>query len=160
MSEERRLNMKLERREFLVLGAAASVAPLLSFGLSPTATAWPKEVFTSTELRKTLEDLLQGQNPVEVEGKISLTVPGIAENGGQVRVTVEADLPEVETISLLVEKNPIPLTSQFIMNQYSKPEVAINLKVRETSRVIALVKAGGKFYIASSEVRVTAGGCG
>ena len=150
--------MKFERRDFLILGIAASVAPLLPFGLATNAAAWPKEVFTSTELQKTLEDLLQGRDPIE--GKVSLTVPGIAENGAQVRVSVKTDLPDVETISLLVEKNPVPLTSQFIMNRYSKPAVAINLKVRETSRVIALVKADGKFYIAGSEVRVTAGGCG
>ncbi len=150
--------MKLERREFLVLGAAVSASCVLPFGLSKDAIAWPKDVFTSTELQETLADLLQGQSPIE--GKVSLTVPGIAENGGQVRVSVETDLPDVEAISLLVEKNPVPLTSQFIMTLRSKPEIAINLKVRETSRVIALVKADGKFYIASSEVRVTAGGCG
>jgi sulfur-oxidizing protein SoxY len=30
----------------------------------------------------------------------------------------------------------------------------------ETSKVVALVKAGGQSYIAESEVKVTIGGCG
>lgn len=143
----------------MILAAATGVAPFLP----PPATAkwsaqWPKKAFETPELQQTLADLLGGQTPVD--GGVSLTVPAIAENGAQVRVAVHANLPKVETISLLVEKNPVPLTSQFSMPAGSKPDVSINLKVRETSNVIALVKADGKFYKASREVRVVAGGCG
>lgn len=120
--------------------------------------ARPETVFGSDDLQKALDALLGGQNPTD-KG-VTLTVPKIAENGAQVRVSVETDLPGVETISLLVEKNPVPLTSQFVFSGQSKPSVAVNLKVRETSNIIALVKADGKFYRAVSEVRVTAGGCG
>ena len=90
---------------------------------------------------------------------VMLTAPKIAENGGQVRVAVQATLDNVEWISLLVEKNPLPMTSQFLTLGRSEPYVETNLKVRETSNVIAVVKAGNQFYSASQEVRVTAGGC-
>lgn len=145
--------MKHTRRQFLVLAAAAGAAPFL-----PAAAARPKKAFETPELQQVLAELLGGQAPSE--GGVSLKVPAIAENGAQVRVTVTTDLPKVETISLLVEKNPIPLTSQFSIPAGSKADIAINLKVRETSNVIALVKADGKFYRAAREVRVTAGGCG
>lgn len=149
--------MQYDRRKFLVAGAAASVASLSLPGWVTAASAWPGTVFSRTELEAALHDLLQGQAPVE--GKVSLTVPSIAESGSQVRVSVNTDLSKVEVISLLVEKNPVPLTSQFIMAEASRPEIAVNLKVRGTSRIIALVKADGRFYSASREVRVTAGGC-
>ena len=150
--------MKHARRKFLITGAAAGAASLLLPGLVRAFAEWPEKAFTTTELQKTLDDLLGGQTPSE--SGITLTVPAIAENGAQVRVRVQTDLPNVETISLLVEKNPVPLTSQFVVSGSSRPDVSVNLKVRETSRIIALVEADGKFYSASGEVRVTAGGCG
>ena len=148
--------MRRTRREFLIAGAAAGVAPLL-LPVSTLADR-PKGAFAVPDLQQVLGGLLDGQTPTE-QG-VMLKVPEIAENGAQVRVAVQTDLPKVETISLLVEKNPIPLTSQFVMAEGSRPDVAVNLKVRETSRIIALVKADGKFYSAESVVRVTAGGCG
>ncbi len=145
----------MNRRNFLLRFSASAAALCCPF---PVVAARPENVFGSDDLQKSLDALLGGQTPAD-KG-VTLTVPKIAENGAQVRVAVETDLPGVETISLLVEKNPVPLTSQFVFSGRSKPSVAVNLKVRETSNIIALVKADGKFYRAVSEVRVTAGGCG
>lgn len=154
--DRRKLDVRHTRREFLIAGAAAGAAPLL---LPAAAFAnWPGDAFAVPDLQKVLGELLAGQTPTE-QG-VTLKVPDIAENGAQVRVAVQTDLPKVETISLLVEKNPIPLTSQFVMTEGSRPDIAVNLKVRETSKVIALVKADGRFYSATDVVRVTAGGCG
>ena len=145
----------MDRRSFLLRFCAASAGFLCPL---PAFAARPDNAFGSSDIQATLAALLGGQEPND-KG-VTLTVPKIAENGAQVRVAVETDLPSVETISLLVEKNPVPLTSQFVFSGQSKPNVAVNLKVRETSNIVALVKADGKFYRAVSEVRVTAGGCG
>ena len=145
----------MNRRSFLLRFCAVSAGFLCPL---PVFAARPETAFGSSEFQAALAALLDGQEPND-KG-VTLTVPKIAENGAQVRVAVETDLPSVETISLLVEKNPVPLTSQFVFSGQSKPNVAVNLKVRETSNIIALVKADGKFYRAVSEVRVTAGGCG
>lgn len=148
--------MRNTRRHFLFSSGAAALAcaaaPLRVFA------NWPKDVFGLSETRRTLDALLGGQTAADTG--VTLTTPAIAENGAQVRVAVKTELEEVEMISLLVEKNPVPLTSQFVFSPRSRPSVEVNLKVRETSKVIALVKADGKFYRAESEVRVTAGGCG
>lgn len=145
----------MDRRSFLWLLCGS--ASLLIHPVSALA-ARPENSFGSGDLDAALDALLKGQTPSD--GRVTLDVPKIAENGAQVRVGVETDLNNVETISLLVEKNPVPLTSHFVLSGQSKPNVAVNLKVRETSRIIALVKADGKFYRAVREVRVTAGGCG
>lgn len=147
--------MLSSRRRFLANLAGASL--LLPFG-GRLFAARPQTAFTATQLEPALVAMLGGQTPID-QG-VLLTAPSIAENGAQVRVEVKTELENVETISLLVEKNPVPLTSQFVFSSKSKPSVSVNLKVRETSQIIALVKADGKFYRASREVRVTAGGCG
>ncbi|MEW5882257.1 MAG: thiosulfate oxidation carrier protein SoxY, partial [Pseudomonadota bacterium] len=38
--------------------------------------------------------------------------------------------------------------------------VSTRIKMGQTSNVYAVVKADGKFYVASKEVKVTLGGCG
>lgn len=119
---------------------------------------WPKAIFSTSGLEEAISSITGG-NSIVGSG-VELEVPQIAENGAQVRVKVKTGLDEVETINVLVEKNPVPLTSQFMITEYNKPEIAVNVKVRETSNIIALVKADGKFYSATRKVQVTAGGCG
>lgn len=148
--------MNEHRRKFL--GAGAALLSLLATAPARLFANWPKELFTTTEFDRTLA-LLAGGQPRHSDA-IRLKVPGVAEDGGAVRVEVEARLDGVESISLLVEKNPVPLTSQFVMHGQSRPYVATNLKVRETSDVVALVQAGGRWYSRRETVRVTAGGCG
>ena len=147
--------MDNQRRKFIensiVAGAASLFAPSLMFA------DWPQNAFKETELDQALVAIAQG--PLE-EGNITLVAPKIAENGSQVRVDVQVMMDRVEWISILVDKNPVPLTSQFLMMGRSEPYIATNIKVRETSNIIVLVKADNKYYSARQKVRVSAGGCG
>ena len=120
----------------------------------------PESAFTLSDYEKSIAELVGDRQARTDEESIQLKAPEIAENGAQVRVEVEVSLPNVESISLLVEKNPVPLTSQFVFSGDTIPYVSVNLKVRETSEIMALVKADGQFYSAVKSVRVTAGGCG
>ena len=42
----------------------------------------------------------------------------------------------------------------------TEPWVNTRVKMAQTSNVYALVKADGKYYVASKEIKVTLGGCG
>ena len=42
----------------------------------------------------------------------------------------------------------------------TEPFVSTRVKMGQTSVVHAAVKAGGKWYVASKEIKVTLGGCG
>ena len=63
-------------------------------------------------------------------------------------------------IALLVEKNPNMMAADFFIPDGTEPWVNTRIKMAQTSNVYALVKADGKFYYASKEVKVTLGGCG
>ena len=69
-------------------------------------------------------------------------------------------IPNTTQISFLMDKNPTMLNAQFDLGPDMLPEVSTRLKMAQTSNVIALVKADGKFYTASKEIKVTLGGCG
>ena len=88
------------------------------------------------------------------------STPEIAENGAVVPVSVESKLAKTESIAILVEKNPSSLTALFTIPAGTDPNVSTRVKMGETSMVHALIKADGKYFIASREIKVTLGGCG
>jgi sulfur-oxidizing protein SoxY len=91
---------------------------------------------------------------------IKLVAPEIAENGAVVPLTVTSAIPNTQAIYIFVEKNPAPLSAMFTIPAGTEPSVVTRVKMGESSRVYALVKADGKFYSTSRETKVTLGGCG
>ena len=65
-----------------------------------------------------------------------------------------------ESIALLAEKNPFPLMAHAELASGTEGYLNTRFKMGQTSVVKVVVKAGGKHYIASREIKVTIGGCG
>ena len=147
--------MNLTRRGMLkrvIGGSAIALVPFSVFA------KWMEAAFKADSYSSALSAL--GSGSAVASDKITLKAPEIAENGAVVPIQVSSTLENIESISLLVEKNPTPLTSQFKMFPGLKPDFKIRVRMGETSKVIAVVKAGGQSYTAESEVKVTIGGCG
>ena len=147
--------MRLQRRALfrsLLTAAAVLAVPRWLFA------ARPDSVFDADNIDTVMGDLFDG--PVTESDQITLKVPDIAENGAVVPVSVSTTLADVESISVIVEKNPTPLVGMFQLSPQSIPDVSIRIKMGESSVVRTVVKAGGKYYSASKEVKVTIGGCG
>jgi sulfur-oxidizing protein SoxY len=139
-----------------VMGLAAS-AGLFAPG-SAWAQNWNKAAFETKSVNDTVK-ALGGATAAESKD-IVITSPDIAENGAVVPFTITSKLPKTESIALLVEKNPNTLTANFTIPEGTEPGITTRVKMGQTSNVIALVKADGKFYYAGKEVKVTLGGCG
>ncbi len=137
--------------------AAAAGAGLLRAG-NALATTWNKTGFEAKAAADALKSL--GVTGAQPSKDIMLTTPDIAENGAQVPVTVTSKLPNTQSISIIVEKNPFPLSSTYDFSSGADGYVSTKLKLGQTSNVIAVVKADGKFFTATKEVKVTIGGCG
>ena len=156
--------MESGRRTFLhgsggmaVLGlalAAGLVKPQAAFAQG----SWNKAAFDTKSLADAVK-ALGGSAPVESKD-IQFTSPDIAENGAVVPFTIASRIPKTESIALLVEKNPNILAANFAIPEGTEPWISTRAKMGQTSNVIALVKADGKYYYASKEVKVTLGGCG
>jgi sulfur-oxidizing protein SoxY len=141
--------------------AAGTVGLAVGAGLlSPRAVlaAWPKAAFEA----KTVAEAMQGivGSDSAAEGDIKIKAPDIAENGAVVPVTVESAIGGVESMSLLADQNASPLTSSYMLGAGTQAFVSTRIKMGKTSNVIAVVKADGKLYQATKEVKVTIGGCG
>lgn len=141
------------RRLLLQLAAAL---PALAF--TPLASSSQSGFFAAKTLDEALAELTGGQG-VQEHPDIELDVPDIAEDSGKVPIQVYAPLPGAEKISILIEANPVPLISIAHIQGQSEPYVSLRVKMRETSRVIALVHTPDGIFQAAREVTVTGGGC-
>ena len=121
--------------------------------------AWPEQAFDGNDVDAVVNSLYGTGETVDSD-QVKLKAPDIAENGAVVPVSVSTDLDNVESISILVDGNPNPLASTFELTENAVADVSTRIKMGETSNVIALVKADGKVYKTSQEVKVTIGGCG
>lgn len=153
----------LNRRVFLrgsVTASAVGVAVVAGL-LKPQAVfaAWPAEAFKAPDQAGVLKALL-GSDTVEQSADVEVTAPEIAENGAVVPITIETKLPGVESISLLVTTNAVPLVASYTMGQGAVPYVSNRIKMGKTGDVVAVIKAGGKLLSAAKTVKVTIGGCG
>ena len=149
--------MHLNRRHLLRQGGA--LALLVSCGIVSLDEALAAEA--SGFDAKTLDEALASLGSKPVDSKdIALTAPDIAENGAVVPLTIASAIPKTDTIHVLVEKNPFPLAASFSIPEGTEPFVAARVKMGESTRVYAVVKADGKLYSTFRETKVTLGGCG
>lgn len=149
--------MNPKRRDTLRLMAVIGL--MASTGLISQAQAaeWNKLAFEGKNLDEVLKAF--GGAAAEKSGEVSLNAPDIAENGAVVPVSVSTTLKATE-IAIVVEKNPNALAAHFSLPAGAEPFVTTRVKMGQTSNVLALVKADGKWFVASKEVKVTLGGCG
>lgn len=151
------------RRSLLkALGAAIPLVVTAGAGLlragEALAATWNKAGFDAKASADALKSI--GASGAQPSKDIVLTAPDIAENGAQVPVTIASKIPNTQSISIIVDKNPFPLNSTYDFTNGAESYVSTKLKMGQTSSVVAVVKADGKFYTAAKEVKVTIGGCG
>lgn len=155
--------MNQGRRKLLKGTSGAAVLGLaMSAGLLRAESAWAQSWNKAAFETKTFNDTVKAMGgAAATESKdISIVSPDIAENGAVVPFSIASKIPKTESIALLVEKNPNVLAANFLIPEGTEAGVTTRVKMGQTSNVIALVKADGKFYYTAKEVKVTLGGCG
>ncbi|MCA3040727.1 MAG: thiosulfate oxidation carrier protein SoxY [Rhodocyclaceae bacterium] len=156
--------MNMNRREVLkASGGTTVMALMISAGLlkagDAAAQEWNKNAFETKNLNDTVK-ALGGTAATESKDITFVNAPDIAENGAVVPVGVQSKIPKTEMIAIWVEKNQNSLSASFMIPEGTEATVSTRVKMGQTSNVHAVVKADGKFYYATKEIKVTLGGCG
>ena len=156
--------MQNMRRKVLKSGGAMTVYVLLVAAgwLKPgdaAAQAWNKSAFEAKSLDEAMK-AFGGSPPAQSKDIAFVSTPDIAENGAVVPIGITSSIPKTESIAILVEKNPNMLAASFDILPGTEPAIGTRVKMGQSSNVYALVKADGKYYVASKEIKVTLGGCG
>lgn len=142
----------------LIAGAVSfAVAAGLLIPRSVVA-AWNALAFGAKDPATALRELLGTQDHTPSDA-VRIQAPDNAQNGAKVRVTVETDLEDVRSISIIASRNPYPLVASFEFGPRTEGFISTDIKVAETADVVAVVKRGDMFLSAAKKVQVTAGGC-
>lgn len=154
--------MNPSRRQTLRAASGLGLhAALVACGLVAAGPAGAQQ-FNAAFQTKSIADTLKALGAVSPaeSREVIINSPDIAENGAVVPVGIRSNLPRTEMIALLVEKNPNALAGAYTLLEGAEADVNMRIKMGQSSDVIALVKADGKFYMARKEIKVTLGGCG
>lgn len=111
-------------------------------------------------------DRIRGNRTPE-EGRVTLRLPPIAENGNTVPLTVSVESPmtaadHVKTIYVFADKNPTPDVAIFHLTPaMGRASADTRIRLGQTQDVVAIAEMNdGKLFMTRAEVKVTIGGCG
>src|SRR5262249_48484428 len=142
-----------------LIRALATIAARASGSGPAAAQGLPRDI------QALVKTLLGEATPVE--GRISLDLPQIAENGNTVPYTVRVESPMsdadyVKAVHLLAPANPLPQISSFFFTpQSGKATVSSRMRLAQTQEVLVFAEVGdGTVYAAQRSVKVPVGGCG
>ncbi len=163
--------LSFSRRAFLRALAAlvtlAATAKELIFGTNAAAQSGsPGLPLPDEPVEATLRRLF-GNRPFQPGyGKIKLELPPIAEDGGNVAISVDASwpvsgTPRVSNIYIVSDKNRLPMLAKFSFTPESgKAFIATSIRLAMSTDVRAVVEmSDGALYVVSKNVRVTISGC-
>lgn len=151
------------RRQLLRGSTAALFAPWIGAGLlvpgRVIAAEWNRPAFTARNVNEALK--AWGAANATDSRDIVINAPEIAENGAKVEIDITSQIPASRSIAIFADRNPMPLCAAISFSGGALPYCRAQLKLAESTRIRAVVKAGdGKTYVAFREIKVTLGGCG
>lgn len=102
---------------------------------------------------------------IEDESIVVLEAPGRAEDGSRVPIKIKAQIPQtedryIETISLFIDANPVPLAGQFNFTPKSgQADLRLRVRVNDYSAIRAVAETNdGQLHMSTRFVKA-AGGC-
>jgi sulfur-oxidizing protein SoxY len=111
-------------------------------------------------------DRIRGSRTLQ-EGRVTLRLPPIAENGNTVPLTVSVESPmtaadHVKAIHIFADKNPTPDVASFQLTPaMGRASADTRIRLGQTQDVVAIAEmSDGTLFMARAEVKVTIGGCG
>lgn len=151
----------LSRRGFIVAGAAAAgLAPWIARAENAPASFAPSQEFKDDFAR-----IVGNARPID--GKISVDLPVVADNGNFVPITIAVDSPmtdadHVTAIHLLSTANPHAHVATFHLSPVNAvARLQSRMRLAKTQDVIVLAAlSNGDILISTTRVGVTIGGCG
>jgi sulfur-oxidizing protein SoxY len=142
------------RRRFLTVAGGVMLAPILVRSTRATPATM------AAAIREVV-----GEAPVR-EGKVTLELPPLVENGNAVPMTVTVESPmtaadHVKRIQVFDEKNPEPVIVTFHLGpRAGKAKISTRVRLADSQTVVAIAEmSDGSFWSASADMIVTLAAC-
>lgn len=128
-----------------------SMSPLNLFG------AWSAKDFQQCPIEQAFMAALGTSAPVNSD-QITIVAPPAAEDSSLVPVQVISSLKS-EALYLFAEKNVTPLIFKCTLQGNVIPWFSLNIKMKESSALYAVVRSGGTYFMTSVHVEIVAEAC-
>jgi sulfur-oxidizing protein SoxY len=146
--------VELDRRALIVGASALAVLPIAP------GPAWAAD----DELAKAVRGLTAGA--AVTPGRVTLTMPELAENGNAVALTVAVESPmtaadHVKAIHIFGPANPMVTLARFHLNPRSgRAKVSTTVRLADSQKVLAVAQlSDGSFWSGDAFVLVTLAAC-
>jgi sulfur-oxidizing protein SoxY len=132
-----------------------------------TLGAWfsPSFVFAKKEEAEEAIKKIAGNAKIQ-EGRVTLTIPPLVENGNLVVLKVSVDSPMtandyVKSIHVIAEGNPLPnIFTAYLTPRSGTANITTRVRLADSQRVWAIVQMNnGSFWQGSAETLVTLSAC-
>jgi len=145
----------MKRRQFLSLGAVMSAS--LSIRPQSLLAEWNSKYFQKSSLEQAFMNAIGTHDFVRSDA-ITIVAPPIASDSSAVPVEIYSSLP-CDQIFLFVEKNLTPLVFKCDIHGSMLPYFSLNIKMRESSALYAVIRDSGKYFMSTVQVEVMAQAC-
>lgn len=137
-------------------------AALAALGLLPADFALAQQVGAAAFQARTLAEALKalGVGTPPDSKDLAIAAAEVSDNGAVVDVGMRSSLPRTDFLALLVERNPNPLACVYRIAEGVEPDLSMTVKVIESSDVVLVARAEGRYFMTRRHLKVTLGGCG
>ena len=136
----------------------------LAVGLGLVASVWIRPAVARESLAAAVAKFAAGA-PVR-EGKVTIDVAPLVENGNTVPITVSVDSPMsadafVQTIAIFNELNPLAdVASLHLGPRAGRATVSLRIRLADSQKIVAVARlSDGSLWSHTAEVMVTLAGC-
>lgn len=146
----------MQRRSLIGIGLGLVAAPLWAARPADAFEGDPFQSFQWPELKK---EFLGPRARVQFDARVKVQGPAFAEDPMNVPITVSTNLPGVQRLVVLVDRNPIRKVLE-LQPLAAQPAVSFRFKLEQASPVRALVQtADGLWHVGGTWVDSAGGGC-
>jgi len=148
----------MNRRQWLARGGVGALLLAVAAGAG-AADAFDGDPFKSFQWPELKKEFLGAGARVQFDDRVRVQGPAFAEDPMNVPVTVSADLPGVQRLVVLVDRNPIRKVLE-LQPMAAQAAVSFRFKLEQASPVRALaLTADGVWHVGGTWVDSAGGGC-
>lgn len=138
------------RRLSLVSGLTMMAAAMLP---QTVLAALSRKLFEANTVPEALRNLPEKEAP-EPSNRLLIEVPEVSLDAERIPVRIRSELPGTEMMLLMAATAVPPAIAQFTIPVGTEAEIQTQIRLKGTTTVQLIVRAGGKLYTAQKEVKI------
>lgn len=138
------------RRLSLVSGLTMMAAAMLP---QTVLAALSRKLFEANTVPEALKNLPEKEAP-EPSNRLLIEVPEVSLDPERIPVRIRSELPGTEMMLLMAATAVPPAIAQFTIPVGTEAEIQTQIRLKGTTTVQLIVRAGGKLYTAQKEVKI------